>query len=236
MFEAEYEGLDAMYKSLSIRVPRPLLTSISGASAFLVMEYIPLQGSGNAQAMGTRLAQMHRSTVAQFGWHRDNTIGATVQINDWSDNWVEFWREHRLGYQTRLAADKGIGQQTVRLCERLAACLDDFFVDYLPQPSLLHGDLWGGNAAYDEHGEPVIFDPACYYGDREADLAMTELFSGFAKEFYTAYDEAWPLDSGYRTRKTLYNQYHILNHYNLFGGSYGSQAGRMAEQLLSACR
>ena len=124
----------------------------------------------------------------------------------------------------RLAADKGIGQQIVRLCEQLAACLDYFFDDYQPQPSLLHGDLWGGNAAYDDHGEPVIFDPACYYGDREADLAMTELFSGFGKAFYAGYNEAWPLDPGYRTRKGLYNHYHILNHYNLFGGSYGIQA------------
>jgi fructosamine-3-kinase len=236
MFEAEYEGLDAMYQSRSIRVPRPLLSSISGSSALLVMEYIPLQGNGNAQAMGTRLAQMHGSTAEQFGWYRDNTIGATAQINDWADNWVEFWRSHRLGYQTRLAADKGIGRHAVRLCEQLAARLEDFFTDYQPQPSLLHGDLWGGNAAYDDNGEPVIFDPACYYGDREADLAMTELFSGFGKEFYASYNEAWPLDPGYKTRKTLYNQYHILNHYNLFGGSYASQAVRMAEQLLSECR
>ncbi len=236
MFEAEYAGLDAMYQTHSIRVPRPLLSGSSGSSAFLVMEYIPLHGSGDAAAMGAQLAQMHGDQAQRFGWHRDNTIGATAQINDWSDNWVEFWCQHRLGYQIRLAEARGIGRHAVQVCERLAESLGDFFTDYMPRPSLLHGDLWGGNAAYDASGEPVIFDPACYFGDREADLAMTELFSGFSGSFYASYNEAWPLDAGYGVRKTLYNQYHILNHYNLFGGSYGSQAVRMAEQLLSECR
>ncbi len=236
MFEAEYEGLDAMYQSHSIRVPRPLLTGTIGSSAFVVMEYIPLQGSGDARAMGTLLAQMHGTLAEQFGWHRDNTIGATPQVNDWSASWVEFWRQQRIGQQTKLAAAKGIGRKAVHVFEQLAAHVDDFFSDYSPQPSLLHGDLWGGNASYDAKGEPVIFDPACYYGDREADLAMTELFSGFNSGFYAAYNEAWPLDAGYKTRKLLYNQYHILNHYNLFGGGYGSQAVHMAEQLLSTCR
>ena len=236
MFEAEYAGLDAMYQTRSIRVPRPILSGCSGSSAFLVMEYIALHGSGDSEAMGRQLAQMHRNQAQQFGWHRDNTIGATAQINDWTDNWVEFWRQHRLGFQIRLAQGRGIGRHAVQVCEQLALRLEDFFTGYTPQPSLLHGDLWGGNAAYDAAGAPVIFDPACYYGDREADLAMTELFSGFGRGFYAAYHQAWPLDDGYQLRKTLYNHYHILNHYNLFGGSYGSQASRMAEQLLAECR
>jgi len=108
-------------------------------------------------------------------------------------------------------------------------------IDHDPQPSLLHGDLWGGNITFDAHGQPVIFDPAVYYGDREAELAMTELFGGFGRDFYAAYDAAWPLDRGYATRKTLYNLYHILNHANLFGGGYAGQAQRMIDQLLAEC-
>ena len=110
--------------------------------------------------------------------------------------------------------------------------LADFFPGYSPRPSLLHGDLWGGNFAYAD-GEPVLFDPAVYFGDREADLAMTELFGGFPAAFYAAYREAWPLDPGYGVRKTLYNLYHVLNHYNLFGGSYADQAEAMATRLLA---
>lgn len=236
MFEAEYEGLDAMFRSASIRVPRPMLYGSSGDHAYLVMEYIALQGRGDAAAMGEQLAQMHRAQADRYGWHRDNTIGATEQVNDWSDDWIDFWRHQRLGFQTRLAANRGLGRQGVQACEQLAGRLEDFFSDYRPRPSLLHGDLWGGNAGYDDAGRPVIFDPACYYGDREADLAMTELFSGFGSAFYAAYRQAWPLDAGYQLRKNLYNQYHILNHFNLFGGSYGQQAVRMAQQLLAECR
>ena len=111
-----------------------------------------------------------------------------------------------------------------------------FFSGYSPRPSLLHGDLWGGNFAADEAGEPVIFDPACYYGDREADLAMTELFGGFGRGFYAAYNETFPLDAGYSTRKTLYNLYHVINHYNLFGGGYLAQAEGMVARLLAEIR
>ena len=115
---------------------------------------------------------------------------------------------------------------------RLLECIEDFFADHQPVPSLLHGDLWGGNAAADEHGAPVIFDPAVYYGDREADLAMTRLFGGFSASFYSAYEAAWPLSDGARKRVTLYNLYHILNHLNLFGSGYQPQAESMIAQLL----
>ncbi len=234
MFAAEYEALDAIYQTGSIRVPQPIHFGSNGADAWLLMDFIALKGdSARSHEMGMQLAQMHRHQASQFGWHRNNTIGSTPQINQWSSSWVEFWREHRLGYQIKLAADKGIGQAAVRLCERLAERLDEFFLDYQPQASLLHGDLWGGNAAFDSQGVPVIFDPASYYGDREADLAMTELFAGFNADFYAGYHQGWPLDDGYRLRKILYNQYHILNHFNLFGGSYGGQAVRMTEQLLA---
>jgi len=235
MFEAERDGLAAMAATDSIRVPQPLCCGVAGAQAFIAMEYIPLGGSGGATAAraGEQLAAMHRSTAAEHGWHRDNTIGATPQPNTPDADWTRFWCERRLGFQLELAARNGhagrLTERGARLLERLGALLD-----HAPAPSLLHGDLWGGNFSGDDQGSPVIFDPACYYGDREADIAMTELFGGFGSRFYAAYNAAWPLDPGYDTRKTLYNLYHVLNHLNLFGGGYGTQAERMIDRLLAA--
>jgi fructosamine-3-kinase len=235
MFEAEAAGLNAMADTQTIRVPRALCTGTHGRNAYIVMQYIePGAGGRQAQALaGERLAAMHRHTADRFGWERDNTIGATHQENTWREDWVSFWREQRLGYQLDLVGRHGytgLQRQGERLLDRFQV-----FIDHDPAPSLLHGDLWGGNITYDSAGEPVIFDPAVYYGDREADLAMTELFGGFGNGFYDAYKAAWPLDSGYPTRKTLYNLYHILNHTNLFGGGYAGQAQGMIERLLAQC-
>ena len=138
-----------------------------------------------------------------------------------------------MGFQLKLAADKGYGGLLQANGERLCSDMAALFDNYLPQPSLLHGDLWAGNAAVDKQGCPVIFDPACYYGDREADLAMTELFGGFSRDFYAAYQAVWPLNQGYGVRKTFYNLYHILNHLNLFGGGYLRQAESMMAMLLA---
>lgn len=164
-----------------------------------------------------------------FGWDINNTIGSTVQINNWTANWAEFWAEHRIGYQLKLARRRGgnFPQE-----ERLLKVIPELLAGYEPQPSLVHGDLWGGNAGVTSAGEPVIFDPATYLGDREVDLAMTELFGGFPAQFYRGYNQVWPLDSGYEKRKTFYNLYHILNHFNLFGGSYESQANQMINRIL----
>jgi fructosamine-3-kinase len=235
MFEAEAAGLNAMADTRTIRVPRALCTGTHAGSAYIVMEYIePGQGGRLAQAKaGERLAAMHRHTADRFGWERDNTIGATHQPNDWREDWIGFWREQRLGFQLELVGRNGytgLQRQGERLLDRFQA-----LIDHDPVASLLHGDLWGGNISYDDNGEPVIFDPAVYFGDREADLAMTELFGGFGGAFYDAYNAAWPLPSGYRIRKTLYNLYHILNHTNLFGGGYAGQAQGMIERLLAEC-
>ena len=235
MFEAEAEGLREMAAAEAIRVPTPYATGTAIGWAFIVMEYLPTgpgTGAGH-ERMGRELAAMHRHTAERFGWHRDNTIGSTPQPNAWHHDWVAFWRERRLGHQLDLAARHGAPKGLIDKGRRLQAALDAFFTDYTPVPSVLHGDLWSGNAAFTADGEPVIFDPAVYYGDREADVAMTELFGGFPARFYDAYREAWPLDPGYRTRRTLYNLYHILNHFNLFGGGYAGQAQRMTEQLLA---
>jgi protein-ribulosamine 3-kinase len=238
MFEAEAEGLDEINGAKAIRAPRPICHGMTDNHVYLVLEYIDLAScSGNCMAtMAQQLAQMHRKTATHFGWKRGNTIGTTPQINLPESNWVEFWRNHRLAYQLDLANRHGGGKALQANGEQILEALPAFFTDYQPIPSLLHGDLWGGNHGMDGAGNPVIYDPAVYYGDREADIAMTELFGGFNDRFYAAYREAFPMDPGYKTRKTLYNLYHILNHYNLFGGGYASQAQRMMDMLLAEVR
>jgi fructosamine-3-kinase len=236
MFEAEADGLAEMAATASIRVPVPVCTGSVGAEAFIAMEHIAMGGGrGDAELAGRKLAAMHRATRERFGWHRDNTIGSTPQPNGERDDWVQFWAEQRLGFQLALAARHGYGGRLQQRGERLRAALGQL-IDHAPVASLLHGDLWGGNLGYARGGEPVIFDPACYYGDREADLAMTELFGGFGGRFRAAYEEAWPLAPGYQVRKQLYNLYHIINHLNLFGGGYLRQAETMIDRLLAELR
>ena len=176
---------------------------------------------------------MHRVTRERFGWDTDNTIGSTLQINTCEHDWVDFWRTQRLQFQLQLAAENGHGGRLQSQGEKLLDAFPALFVGYSPPASLLHGDLWSGNYAFNRSGEPVIYDPAVYYGDREADLAMTELFGGFGADFYAAYRANYPLDAGYGVRKTLYNLYHILNHLNIFGEGYRSQAYRMMDALLA---
>lgn len=236
MFAAEAEGLREIAATRTVRVPEPVCWGVAGDTAYLVLEYLSFGRGGSGAFLGERLAALHRVTRAEFGWHRDNTIGSTPQINTPAADWIDFWRERRLGYQLELAARNGWGGELQRLGARLLTGLDALFDGYRPRPSLLHGDLWGGNHAYLADGQPVIFDPAVYFGDREADLAMTELFGGFGADFQAAYRAAWPLDAGYALRRTLYNLYHVLNHLNLFGGSYHGQALAMLQRLLAELR
>ncbi len=237
MFEAELAGLTELAAAKAVRVPLPVCCGSDADFSWIVLEHLELRsGSDGLAALGTQLAQLHRCTAANFGWHRDNTIGSTPQHNDWCSDWGEFLRELRIGYQLELAQRNGYLGRLQSSGEKLLAELDAFFSGYRPVASLLHGDLWGGNAAVIGDGEPAIFDPAVYYGDREADLAMTELFGGFPQAFYRGYDEAWPLDAGYRVRKQLYNLYHLLNHLNLFGGSYLVQAQAAIDRLFGEVR
>jgi fructosamine-3-kinase len=233
MFEAERDGLAEMASAQAVRVPRAVLTGSDGRESWIVMEYVAMgrPASGSQVEAGRQLAAMHRQVADAFGWHRDNTIGSTPQVNDWMDDWIGFWRVHRLGFQLELAASHGHGGRLTDLGNRVLEALPALLV-HGPEPSLLHGDLWGGNIGYDGDGHPVLFDPAVYFGDREADLAMTELFGGFSGDFYAAYNDVWPIDPGYKVRKTLYNLYHILNHLNLFGGGYAGQATGMMERIL----
>lgn len=233
MFAAEALGVQQMWETQTIRVPKPICWGTAGNSSYLVLEWLDLRSGGGQGAwdrMGRQLAAMHRQgTAKQFGWQRHNTIGSTPQMNPWTADWTTFFRDHRIGYQLQLAARKGMRFPDA---ERLLEKIPELLAAHHPEPSLVHGDLWGGNASVTAAGEPVIFDPATYYGDREVDIAMTELFGGFPREFYQGYNAAWALDSGYDKRKILYNLYHILNHFNLFGSGYAGQAERMIQQLL----
>jgi fructosamine-3-kinase len=255
MLEAEADGLRELATPRAVRVPAVLGVGAAGRQAFLALEWIDLRHASafSETQLGEQLAKLHRTTAAAFGWSRDNTIGATPQRNPWTADWATFFAQHRLGFQFDLVerhgrgrgrdATDGISNRSTdraggggrliergrRLCERIGRLL----ADHRPVPSLLHGDLWGGNWAADGSDAPVIFDPAVYYGDREADLAMTRLFGGFGRGFYDAYESAWPLPPGAELRRTLYNLYHVLNHHNLFGGGYGAQAEAMIERLLA---
>jgi fructosamine-3-kinase len=233
MFAAEVAALGEIAKTGTVRAPRPICHGANQDASWIVLEYITLAPRGDFSALGRQLAAMHRVIARSFGWWRDNTIGATPQINTPTADWGAFWGEHRLGFQLRLAATHGYRGGLQREGEKLLAKFPELLANHRPQPSLLHGDLWSGNVAFDQAGQPVVFDPATYYGDREADLAMTELFGGFSSDFYTAYDEAFPLDAGYAVRKDLYNLYHVLNHLNLFGGGYFGQAERLIARLLA---
>ncbi len=233
MFAAEMEGLQEIIKTRAIRAPQPVCYGQSKSHAFLVMEYLSLRGSPDGRLTGKQLAGMHQQNQSIFGWNRDNTIGSTPQKNTPDTNWANFWRVQRLEYQLNLALKKGFPHRHFDQGMILAEATSQFFTDYQPFASLLHGDLWGGNCSADHQGNPVIYDPATYYGDRETDLAMTELFGGFGMYFKASYHDILPIDPGYTTRKTLYNLYHILNHYNLFGGGYATQAATMIDSLLS---
>ena len=235
MFEAEAAGLEELRRARAVRVPRVMSVGTSAGKAWLALEWVQIGPASSCTdaALGERLARQHRSTQPAFGWSRDNTIGSTPQPNDWDRNWVAFFRERRLRHQLNLAAANGYGGRLQHRGGVLLERVGEFFSTYQPVPSLLHGDLWGGNRAADERGNPVIFDPAVYYGDREAELAMTRLFGGFGADFYRAYEAAWPLAAGAAVRTELYNLYHVLNHLNLFGTGYLGQALSLIDNLLA---
>ena len=233
MFEAEVRGLQALASSKTLKVPQPLCFGDDQTQSYIVMEYLDMGGRADQTVLGEQLAAMHKITDEQFGWQFDNTIGATFQPNKQNENWLDFWREQRLGFQLQLAAQNGYGGELQSLGDKLLVDMPVLFVGRDIAPSMLHGDLWGGNVAGLSDGTPVIFDPAFYYGDREADLAMTYVFGGFGPDFYASYQAAYPLDEGFEVRKTFYNIYHIVNHLNMFGDGYHGQAINMMEQVLA---
>jgi fructosamine-3-kinase len=235
MFEAEAVGLKALAAADAVRVPTVLALGEYTQRSFLCLEWLDLTSSSPLaeEKLGTKLAALHRTQARAYGSHPDNYIGRTQQSNHSTTNWSQFFREHRLLPQLELARRNGADSHTLDRGIKLADCINALFSGYQPVASLLHGDLWVGNWAATREGEPAIFDPAVYFGDRETDIAMTRLFSGFGPRFYAAYEAAWPLEAGAAEREVIYNLYHVLNHFNLFGGSYLAQARSMIERALN---
>ena len=234
MLEAEYLGVKAMSETGTIRVPTPVAYGKGGPlnTAFVVFEFLNFGGRGSDYDLGVQLAKMHRSTSEKgFGFHVDNTIGATPQPNPWTLDWAEFWDRHRVGHMLSLTGELGFDDDDIVKLRSIIKTQ----LSHNPAPSLVHGDLWGGNKSFvtvDGNVEPVIFDPATYYGDRETDVAMTSLFGGFGYDFYQGYESEWPLPEGHEKRREIYNMYHILNHVVLFGGMYRFQAQGMIDTIL----
>jgi protein-ribulosamine 3-kinase len=234
-FEAESLGLAELTRARAIRVPRVIACGQTEAAAFLALEWIEARAADARceERLGEGLAALHAVTAVRFGFHQDNLIGRTPQANGWTSGWAEFFRDRRLRPQLTLAAQNAHGAWLMEPGERLLELVPALLAGHRPSASLLHGDLWGGNWLASAEGEPVVFDPAVYYGDREADLAMTHLFGGFKASFYRAYGAAAPLAPGWEARGELYNLYHVLNHANLFGAGYARQAQAMMARLLA---
>ncbi|WVZ55173.1 hypothetical protein U9M48_005872 [Paspalum notatum var. saurae] len=254
MFEGEALGLKAMYDTKSIRVPLPYkVGSLPTGGSFIIMEFIEFGRSrGDQSALGRKLAEMHRAAKSDkgYGFPVDNTIGSTPQINTWTADWIEFYSEHRLGYQLELASrrygDSAIYEKGQRLIKNIRPLFDGAVLE----PCLLHGDLWSGNISSDTNGDPVILDPACYSiysqqtiykdiitgsatadGHNEAEFGMSWC-AGFGGDFYDAYFQVMPKQPGFEKRRDLYLLYHYLNHYNLFGSGYRSSAMSIIEDYI----
>jgi len=248
LFEAEADGLAALAAAAAdgpgLTVPRPLALGLVGGQAVLVLTWLDLAANGQAaeswMAFGASLAGLHRRSLeaaltpkdrcdGSFGWGRDNAIGAGHQANGWCQDWGRFFTERRLAPQLALLADAGMALDGAELLlERVPGWLSG----HGAVPTLVHGDLWSGNAGLGGDGQGALFDPAVHRADREVDLAMARLFGGFPECFFVGYERAWPLPAGHQQRQPLYNLYHLLNHANLFGAGYRQQAQQSIHALL----
>ncbi|KAJ2152499.1 hypothetical protein IW139_004122 [Coemansia sp. RSA 353] len=229
MFEAELHGLNALRHTHTIRVPQPLHVGDLSSGAFLILEYIPLTRLRDHHKLGHQLAYLHLfEGPSQFGFDTNNYIGSTMQPNGWHDTWVDLLQE-RLQYQFDRAQFTG---HMKNMADKLIRRLTQFFKGLDIRPSLVHGDLWAGNCAADSSGEPVVFDPAVYWGHHEAELSIMRMFGGFTLDFYDAYHERIPRAPGFELRAQIYELYHTVNHYNMFGSGYLDQCQRLLERIL----
>lgn len=219
MFRAEARGLQAMVEVVPDHVPKVIATGTERPFRYLLLDYLPPSEIRDWKYLGETLARLHRSHFEKFGFETDNFIGSLEQSNSFAGDWPSFYRDERITRQARMAKDAGLlPAKTLTQLDTLCGKLEEL-IGHQPAPSLLHGDLWSGNAYFAENG-PYLIDPATYYGDREVDIAMTQLFGGFSSEFYSAYQSAYPLKPGYKDRLPLYQLYYLLVHVNLFGRGY----------------
>ncbi len=235
MYQREFEALIELRKAQKFHVPEPMITGLlEDECALLVMEFIPLTPvrRSSESALGEALAEMHSIVSAEYGLTEDNYIGRSMQQNGWSDNWWQFFCEKRLSYQLGVAVESGIHQELASQIQGIIQRAPDFFASHHPSASMLHGDLWSGNVSTDSHGMPVIYDPALYYGDPETDIAMSQMFGALGLGVYEAYYGNISSVEGVELRRPLYDLYHWLNHFNLFGVTYLGQINRVVKQLL----
>ncbi|AMG31928.1 fructosamine kinase family protein [Grimontia hollisae] len=230
VFEAEAESLRHLANSGEVSIPQVVYIGIIKEKSVLVLNFIPMKplDDENAYLLGKELANLHKwGEQLEYGFDIDNFIGTTEQRNSWHRKWANFFADHRIGFQLKLAEERGMSFGDV---ERIVNEVKERLNGHQPKASLLHGDLWKGNASSTMSG-PIIYDPACYWGDREVDIAMTHLFGGFPESFYKGYEEVWPLDPGFEKRKDIYNLYHMLNHCLLFGGPYLTETEALINKL-----
>ena len=231
-FQAEAYSLKQLNSLANISCPTVTTIGTSLDKSFLVLDYVNFSKAKPMlwHQLGQQLAQMHYETShGQFGWQHDNFIGSTIQPNHWSSNWTRFFSDQRIAWQLQLLSERSIMLGNI---EHITQVCHDALLHHQVTPCLVHGDLWQGNTGFTGE-QAMIFDPACYYGDREVDIAMTELFGQFPDDFYQGYQAEYPLDDGYGQRKLVYNFYHILNHANIFGGIYIEQAKAALSRIMS---
>lgn len=241
VLQSEYHSLNILNEKYGLNYPKALLIDHDDQHSYLIMSYHDLHSmsdGGQNSESGKQLADIvfaqHQVTSNEFGWSANNYIGLSEQINQSDSNWIRFYRSKRLLPQLQLAQKNGLTRELSAQILYLMANLSNYFVDYKPQPSLLHGDLWSGNVGIDSFtNKPMIFDPAPYFGDRESDIAFTELFGGFCKGFYNRYNELNPLHENYPLRRPIYNLYHALNHFNLFGSGYLNMVKQQLDEVFA---
>lgn len=235
MFIKEAHGLVELRKPNAIRIPQVILHDKS----FILTEFIKAgsRSKNFFEEFGRKFAELHKFRNISFGFYEDNFIGSNPQLNIAEDgeknNWVKFYFNKRILFQYKLAEKNGYAaKELTEGVLSLEKKIEEILSGNEEPPSLLHGDLWGGNYMVDENGNACLIDPAVYYGHREADLAMTKLFGGFSSEFYQAYNEYYPLPPGFEYRENIYKLYHVLNHLNLFGKGYYPQAVAIIKNYL----